>query len=121
MTFSLFVSENFQKGPFKVYVDNVLVEIVFFGTFPFRSLPHASDLALSTTLLYLRLSAVEEIMDVYCLKTECQAAQFIVTLFGTILIFITALTDSTSLLQPHAIQNKFDLAWTKRPGESLNL
>ena len=45
-------------------------------------------------------------MDVYCLKTECQAAHFIVTLFGTILILITALTDSTSLLQPHAIQNE---------------
>ena len=60
----------------------------------------------ATTLLYLTLRAVEEIMDVYCLKTECQAAHFIVTLFGTILILITALTDSTSLLQPHAIQNE---------------
>ena len=60
----------------------------------------------ATTLLYLRLRAVEEIIDVYCLKTECQAAHFIVTLFGTILILITALTGSTSLLQPHAIQNE---------------
>lgn len=59
-------------------------------------------------------------MDVYCLKTEYQAAQFIVTLFGTILILITALTDATSLLKPHAIQNEIRFGWTKRPRESLN-